>query len=218
VVVHWRGYSQDMYARAVYADVVTEVRDELATRVEAVVHAGVDPGRIVLDPGLGFGKRPSTTGRCWPAWPSWARWPAARSRSGRGVTEGFLGKLLAGHDGNATDARRPDQATVRSPRWPRGRCLVRARARGPAQRGRGPGRGRLAGASDREAQCQPAQGSQHRASQHRVVLSVGSNLGDRLGTLQGCVHAISGCRRLTCWPSQPVYETARSAARPNPTT
>src|SRR5881275_2046713 len=58
VVVHWRGHSQDMYARAVYADVVIEVRDELAKRVDAVVHAGVDPGRIVLDPGLGFGKRP----------------------------------------------------------------------------------------------------------------------------------------------------------------
>src|SRR6185437_4169199 len=63
VVVHWRGYSQDMYARAVYGDVVTEVRDELAKRVDAVVHAGVDPGRIVLDPGLGFGKRPEHN---WP--------------------------------------------------------------------------------------------------------------------------------------------------------
>ena len=47
VVVHWRGHSHDMYSRAVYADVVAEVRDELARRVDAVVHAGVDPGRIV---------------------------------------------------------------------------------------------------------------------------------------------------------------------------
>ena len=57
VVVHWRGHSRDMYAHAVYADVVAEVRDELAERVDAVVRAGVDPGNIVLDPGLGFGKR-----------------------------------------------------------------------------------------------------------------------------------------------------------------
>ena len=63
VVVHWRGHSQDMYAHAVYADVVTEVRGELAERVDAVVHAGVDPGHIVLDPGLGFGKRPEHN---WP--------------------------------------------------------------------------------------------------------------------------------------------------------
>src|SRR5581483_3020550 len=57
VVMHWRGHSHDMYARAVYADVVAEVRDELSRRVDAVVAAGVDPGRIVVDPGLGFGKR-----------------------------------------------------------------------------------------------------------------------------------------------------------------
>ena len=63
VVVHWRGHSRDMYSRAVYADVVGEVRDELARRVDAVVHAGVDPGCIVVDPGLGFGKRPEHN---WP--------------------------------------------------------------------------------------------------------------------------------------------------------
>jgi len=57
VVVHWRGHSRDMYTRAVYADVVGEVRDELSRRVDAVIGAGVDPGNIVLDPGLGFGKR-----------------------------------------------------------------------------------------------------------------------------------------------------------------
>ena len=62
VVVHWRGHSHDMYSRAVYADVVSEVRDELATRVDAVVGAGVDPDRIVVDPGLGFGKRPDHNG------------------------------------------------------------------------------------------------------------------------------------------------------------
>src|ERR1700759_2835302 len=44
VVVHWRGHSRDMYARAVCADVVTEVRDELTRRVAAGVTAGVEPG------------------------------------------------------------------------------------------------------------------------------------------------------------------------------
>ena len=113
VVVHWRGYSQDMYARAVYADVVTEVRDELAKRVDAVVHAGVDPGRIVLDPGLGFGKRPEHN------WPLLARlaelgtlasgtFPVLVGAS----RKGFLGKLLAGHDGTPRTLADRDQATV----------------------------------------------------------------------------------------------------------
>ena len=113
VVVHWRGYSQDMYARAVYADVVTEVRDELAKRVDAVVHAGVDPGRIVLDPGLGFGKRPEHN------WPLLARlaelgtlasgtFPVLVGAS----RKGFLGKLLAGPDGGPRTMADRDQATV----------------------------------------------------------------------------------------------------------
>jgi dihydropteroate synthase len=113
VVVHWRGYSQDMYARAVYADVVAEVRDELAKRVDAVVHAGVDPGHIVLDPGLGFGKRPEHN------WPLLARlaelgtlasgtFPVLVGAS----RKGFLGKLLAGHDGTPRTLADRDQATV----------------------------------------------------------------------------------------------------------
>jgi 2-amino-4-hydroxy-6-hydroxymethyldihydropteridine diphosphokinase len=50
--------------------------------------------------------------------------------------------------------------------------------------------------------------AQNRASRHRVVLSVGSNLGDRLGTLQGCVHAISGLPETYVLAVSPVYETA----------
>jgi len=42
VVVHWRGHSHDMYSRAVYADVVREVHDELAQRVGAVIAEGVE--------------------------------------------------------------------------------------------------------------------------------------------------------------------------------
>ena len=48
----------------------------------------------------------------------------------------------------------------------------------------------------------------NRARQHRAVLSVGSNLGDRLGTLQGCVQAIGGLPETDVLAISPVYETA----------
>ncbi|MEN8654959.1 dihydropteroate synthase [Streptomyces sp. 21So2-11] len=57
VVMHWRGFSQDMNNRAVYADVVAEVVAELHARVAAVVEGGIAPERIVIDPGLGFAKQ-----------------------------------------------------------------------------------------------------------------------------------------------------------------
>jgi len=62
VVMHWRGHSHDMNSRAVYADVVREVHDELAQRIDAVTAEGVDPSMIVLDPGLGFSKNPAAWG------------------------------------------------------------------------------------------------------------------------------------------------------------
>ena len=113
VVVHWRGFSRDMYARAVYGDVVTEVRDELAKRVDAVVHAGVDPGNIVLDPGLGFGKRPEHN------WPLLARLAELGTLAGGtfpvlvgASRKGFLGQLLAAEDGTPRALTDRDQATV----------------------------------------------------------------------------------------------------------
>ncbi|MCM2391110.1 dihydropteroate synthase [Streptomyces albipurpureus] len=56
VVMHWRGFSHDMNSRAVYEDVVAEVTAELRGRMEAVVDGGIDPDRIIIDPGLGFAK------------------------------------------------------------------------------------------------------------------------------------------------------------------
>lgn len=56
VIGHWRGASADMYARADYDDIAREVADELAERVDAARAAGIDAGRIVLDPGIGFAK------------------------------------------------------------------------------------------------------------------------------------------------------------------
>ncbi|MFQ6539721.1 MULTISPECIES: dihydropteroate synthase [Aphanothece] len=56
VLMHSRGDSAGMDGRAVYADVVEEVRRELLTASEAALAAGVAAGQIVWDPGLGFAK------------------------------------------------------------------------------------------------------------------------------------------------------------------
>jgi dihydropteroate synthase len=56
VAMHWRGHSDTMQQRAAYADVVGEVRDELRRRVDAAQAAGIAPGRLAVDPGLGFAK------------------------------------------------------------------------------------------------------------------------------------------------------------------
>jgi 2-amino-4-hydroxy-6-hydroxymethyldihydropteridine diphosphokinase len=50
----------------------------------------------------------------------------------------------------------------------------------------------------------------------RAVLSVGANLGDRLGTLQGCVQAISRLPDTDVLAVSPVYETAPVGGPPQP--
>lgn len=56
VVMHWRGHSTEMQAKASYRDVVAEVCAELEQRLAALTTAGVRPAQIILDPGLGFAK------------------------------------------------------------------------------------------------------------------------------------------------------------------
>ena len=55
-VMHWRGPSSDMDDLARYDDVVTDVRDELGARVDALLGQGLARDQLVLDPGLGFAK------------------------------------------------------------------------------------------------------------------------------------------------------------------
>ncbi|MFE4211449.1 dihydropteroate synthase [Streptomyces sp. NPDC056844] len=110
VVMHWRGFSESMNSRAVYGDVVSEVVAELRERMEAVVDGGVDPAKLVIDPGLGFAKnaaqdlalvahldRLHELGR--PLLVA-----ASRKR--------FLGQVLAGEDGTPPPARERDAATA----------------------------------------------------------------------------------------------------------
>ena len=56
VLMHLRGTPRDMRDRAVYGDVVSEVRSELSGAMARAVRAGVREDRIVLDPGIGFAK------------------------------------------------------------------------------------------------------------------------------------------------------------------
>lgn len=58
VIMHMKGTPQDMQIAPRYDDVVGEVSAFLADRVAFAERMGVDPQSIVVDPGLGFGKRP----------------------------------------------------------------------------------------------------------------------------------------------------------------
>ena len=56
-LMHMQGEPGSMQRAPLYAgDVVQEVVDWLRQRLQAVQSAGIAPGRITLDPGIGFGK------------------------------------------------------------------------------------------------------------------------------------------------------------------
>ena len=59
ILMHTRGSSQAMYAEAEYADVVTEVIEELQSSLRCATASGVPLDRVIVDPGVGFAKRPS---------------------------------------------------------------------------------------------------------------------------------------------------------------
>jgi len=55
-LMHMRGEPRTMQVQPSYDDVVAEVKDFLARRVDACLAAGIAADRIVIDPGFGFGK------------------------------------------------------------------------------------------------------------------------------------------------------------------
>jgi dihydropteroate synthase len=59
VLMHSRGDPKSMGERAVYRDLVGEIAAELRTAIGVATDAGVPLDRIVVDPGIGFAKRPS---------------------------------------------------------------------------------------------------------------------------------------------------------------
>jgi dihydropteroate synthase len=56
VLMHMAGDPRTMQVDPHYDDVVAEVRDFLAERLDAALAAGIEAERIWLDPGIGFGK------------------------------------------------------------------------------------------------------------------------------------------------------------------
>ena len=56
ILMHWRGHSIDMNSKAIYNDVVQEVKAELQEQVEKALAAGIAKENLILDPGIGFAK------------------------------------------------------------------------------------------------------------------------------------------------------------------
>lgn len=58
VLMHMRGRPQSMYAEAVYEDVTADVARELQGAIDRALAAGIAREAIIVDPGVGFAKRP----------------------------------------------------------------------------------------------------------------------------------------------------------------
>jgi len=56
VLMHMQGTPKTMQEAPAYGDVVAEVRKFFEERLAAFVQAGGDPSRVLIDPGIGFGK------------------------------------------------------------------------------------------------------------------------------------------------------------------
>jgi dihydropteroate synthase len=89
---------------------VKDVRAELLARVDAAAAAGVDPDRLVIDPGLGFAKTAAH---------NWALLAALDSFVELGLPvlvaasrKSFLGSLLAGPDGTPRPVDDREDATT----------------------------------------------------------------------------------------------------------
>ena len=110
VIMHWRGHSRRMTELAAYHDVVAEVRDELAARVDEALAAGIAPDKIIIDPGLGFAK---TAAHNWQLTRDFGQLLALGYPVLFGASrKSYLGRLLAGSDGAPRPVDEREAATV----------------------------------------------------------------------------------------------------------
>lgn len=56
IIMHMRGTPGDMQVAPRYDDVISEIRGFFIERLAWMEEQGIDPERVVLDPGIGFGK------------------------------------------------------------------------------------------------------------------------------------------------------------------
>jgi len=56
ILMHMQGTPRTMQAKPAYADLMGEISSFLRDRAEGAQRAGVSPERIIIDPGIGFGK------------------------------------------------------------------------------------------------------------------------------------------------------------------
>ena len=110
VAMHWRGARSTATADTHYDDAVAEVRDELRQRVAELVVQGVDPERIVLDPGLGFSKDAAHNWQLLAQPRTSSRDSACRVLVGASRKR-FLGELLPARGGRPT-TRDPATAVI----------------------------------------------------------------------------------------------------------
>ncbi|QIS08371.1 dihydropteroate synthase [Nocardia arthritidis] len=113
ILMHWRAGADYRHTGPAdhYDDVVAEVRAELGAQVDKAVAAGVDPSRLILDPGLGFAKNAEHNWALLAALPEFVAGGlpiligASRKR--------FLGTLLADESGpRPPDGRETATATI----------------------------------------------------------------------------------------------------------
>lgn len=57
ILMHMKGTPKTMQHNPTYDDLLSEVKSFLAERVETVRSYGIEPDKIIIDPGIGFGKR-----------------------------------------------------------------------------------------------------------------------------------------------------------------
>lgn len=110
VLMHWRGHSIDMQTRADYTYVVPEVIAELAEQISRATESGIDVGKIIIDPGLGFAK---TSDHNWSILKNLNAFTDLGHRVLIGASrKRFLGELLAANDELREVTGREDATTA----------------------------------------------------------------------------------------------------------
>ena len=105
-LMHAQGEPKSMQAAPHYDDVVADVRDFLAGRCAALAQRGVAAERIVIDPGIGFGKtvahnftllarQHELLALGYPVLAGWSRKSSLGTVTGRPVGERLAGSLAA---------------------------------------------------------------------------------------------------------------------------